>query len=107
LRALDVEGLLGSVGSGIERIEVMSDSFSFPLDWLFLVLIVGGLSVFVVLVIVSVVRRFLGDRWRRGSKHNLVIENRFFGFAHASVLRVSVLRAYRLKRARARVREVV
>jgi hypothetical protein len=54
-----------------------------------------------------VVRRFLGDRWRRGSKHNRLIENRFFGFAHASVLRVSILRAYRLERARARVREVV
>jgi len=48
----------------------MSDSYSNPLDWLFLILIIGGLFVLVVLVIVSAVRRFLGDRWRRGSKHN-------------------------------------
>jgi len=69
-RAPDVEGLLGSVRLDIGRIEVMSDSYSNPLDWLFLILIIGGLFVLVVLVIVSAVRRFLGDRWRRGSKHN-------------------------------------
>jgi hypothetical protein len=40
------------------------DSFSFPSDWLFYILIVGGISVFAVLVIVSAVRRFLGDRRR-------------------------------------------
>lgn len=51
----------------------MSDSFSNPLDWLFLILIVGGLFAFVVLVIVSAVRRFLGDRWRRGNERGRYI----------------------------------
>lgn len=66
----DVEGLLGGIGLGIGRMGVMSDSFSNPLDWLFLTLIVLGLFILIVLVIVSTLRRVLGDRWRRGSKHD-------------------------------------
>ena len=38
------------------------DSFSFPLDWLFYILIVGGISVLSVFVIVSAVRRLLDKR---------------------------------------------
>ena len=38
------------------------DSFSFPLDWLFYILIVGGISIFAVFIIISAVRRFLDDR---------------------------------------------
>jgi TRAP-type C4-dicarboxylate transport system permease small subunit len=55
------------------------DSFFNPLDWLFYVLVVGGVLIFAVFVIISVVRRFQANRTQEKgheSSSNRMRENR-------------------------------